>query len=141
MLLPVLGKARQQALKAKCLGNLGQIGLGLKMYVDDNAETFPPSQSSQFGPRANPDYAHGNSLGGKDPRPDLAWNFAPATNRLLARYVPAKESFHCPADRGALIGDFKLRPTIYDSSGCSYRFNHSLQQNYRNLNVAEVPLR
>jgi prepilin-type N-terminal cleavage/methylation domain-containing protein len=139
MLLPALGKAKQQAHKARCLGNLRQVGLGLKMYVDEHAETFPPAHSSQLDPRASPDYTHGNSLGGKDSRPDTASNFPPATNRLLAPYVSAWESFRCPADRGAQIGTFKLRPTIYEVSGCSYRFNHNLQQDYQNLNVAEDP--
>ncbi len=139
MLLPALGKAKQQAHKAKCLGNLHQIGLGLKLYLDDSRDTFPPSHSSQFNPGANPDYTHGNSLGGKDPRRDMASSFPPATNRLLAPYVPAAGSFHCPADRGAEIGGFKLRPTIWDSSGCSYRFNHYLQQDYATLKLAEYP--
>src|SRR3989441_12753561 len=48
MLLPALGKARQQAHKVKCLSNLHQIGIGMKLYVDDNRETFPPAQESQF---------------------------------------------------------------------------------------------
>src|SRR2546422_573672 len=37
VLLPALGKAKQQAYMVKCLSNLHQIGIGLKMYVDDNS--------------------------------------------------------------------------------------------------------
>src|SRR5207249_3531614 len=40
LLLPALGKAKQQAYKVKCLSNLHQIGIGMKLYVDDNSETF-----------------------------------------------------------------------------------------------------
>jgi prepilin-type N-terminal cleavage/methylation domain-containing protein len=29
-------------------GNLRQIGMGLRMYVDDNNETFPPAHSEQL---------------------------------------------------------------------------------------------
>src|SRR5215813_1957275 len=47
MLLPALQQAKNQGQKAKCLSNLHQIGLGLKMYVDDNDSTFPPANSDQ----------------------------------------------------------------------------------------------
>src|SRR5262245_57109225 len=36
LLLPALSKAKEKARMVKCLSNLHQIGLGLKMYVDDN---------------------------------------------------------------------------------------------------------
>jgi prepilin-type N-terminal cleavage/methylation domain-containing protein len=65
MLLPALGRAKQKAQTIRCLNNLKQIGLGLKMYVDDNNSTFPPGDSQQFNPNANPDYLHGNALGGQ----------------------------------------------------------------------------
>ena len=48
LLLPALSKGKQKALMAKCLSNLHQIGIGLKMYVDDNQETFPPATSQQL---------------------------------------------------------------------------------------------
>jgi prepilin-type processing-associated H-X9-DG protein/prepilin-type N-terminal cleavage/methylation domain-containing protein len=35
MLLPALGRAKENAKSLKCKSNLHQIGLGLKMYVDD----------------------------------------------------------------------------------------------------------
>jgi prepilin-type N-terminal cleavage/methylation domain-containing protein len=138
MLLPALAKAKQQAHKAKCLGNLRQVGIGLKMYVTDNRDTFPPANSSQFNPNANPDYTHANSLGGKDPRSEGL--FPPAKDRLLAPYVPAAESFHCPADRGADIAGAKIRPTVFDRIGCSYRFNHFLQEDYQTAKLAEDPV-
>ena len=34
MLLPALAKAKQSAQMTKCLSNLHQIGLGMKMYLD-----------------------------------------------------------------------------------------------------------
>src|SRR5215831_17411301 len=55
MLLPVLGKAKQRAHVVKCLSNLHQIGLGMKIYVDDNNSTFPPGDTAQF----TPSVAHG----------------------------------------------------------------------------------
>jgi len=83
MLMPALNQAKQQAYKVKCLSNLHQIGIGMKSYLDDNRETFPPGTSSQIDPRANPDYTHGNALGGADPLPAYRMNYPAATNRLL----------------------------------------------------------
>ncbi len=41
MALPVLGKAREKARRANCMGNLKQIGLGLLMYAGDFQGKFP----------------------------------------------------------------------------------------------------
>ena len=41
MLLPALNRARASALKTKCAGNLKQIGLGVVMYANDNADRTP----------------------------------------------------------------------------------------------------
>src|SRR5437899_4421876 len=73
MLLPALGKARQQAHKVNCLSNLHQIGIGMKLYVDDHRETFPPATVSQFNraviPDSPDDFVYANFLGGNDPLP------------------------------------------------------------------------
>jgi len=141
ILLPTLGRAKQKAQMTKCLSNLHQIGVGLKLYVDDNRDTFPPGDSQQFDPNANPNYWHGNALGGTDPSPTAAShaNYPAATNRLLARYVSAREAFRCPVDRGwegpPSIGSEK--PSEYEYSGSSYRFNWHLEDNYGNLGLAE----
>lgn len=42
LLLPALSKARDQAYSARCKSNVHQLGLGLKMYVDDH-RLYPPS--------------------------------------------------------------------------------------------------
>ena len=41
MLLPALSAARERARAANCMSNLKNIGLGTKMYIDDNKEFFP----------------------------------------------------------------------------------------------------
>jgi prepilin-type processing-associated H-X9-DG protein/prepilin-type N-terminal cleavage/methylation domain-containing protein len=41
LLLPALSKARDQAYSARCKSNVHQLGLGLKMYVDDH-RLYPP---------------------------------------------------------------------------------------------------
>jgi prepilin-type N-terminal cleavage/methylation domain-containing protein len=142
MLLPALAKAKQQSYKAKCLNNLRQIGIGIKLYVDDNRDIFPPATVSQYNSAvsANLDYIHGNWLGGNDPLPAfLAAGGAPpppATNRLLNNYVPARETWHCPADRGL----FNFRPTWFAVAGNDYRFNCALFGDYSNGGIAQDPL-
>src|SRR4051812_21477741 len=125
MLLPALAKAKKAALMTRCRNNLHQIGIGVNLYVDDNKATFPPFDTKQFGESGQINYAA--ALGGQDSAPPFASGFRAATNRHLAKYVPAPEAFHCPEDKGLdLTGiDFPLpfRPSCYGTIGCSYEFN------------------
>ena len=41
LLLPVLSAAKRKAAQTQCLNNLKQLGMGMKMYIDDNQDTFP----------------------------------------------------------------------------------------------------
>src|SRR5580692_11423925 len=43
LLLPALSAAKQRAWTARCTANLRQIGIGMKMFADDNNESFPES--------------------------------------------------------------------------------------------------
>jgi prepilin-type N-terminal cleavage/methylation domain-containing protein len=49
MLLPVLSGAKRKAAQARCLNNLGQLGTGMKLYVDDNQDAFPGLASRHNG--------------------------------------------------------------------------------------------
>jgi prepilin-type N-terminal cleavage/methylation domain-containing protein len=132
LLLPALSRAKEAAHVTKCLNNLRQVGLGLKMYADDNRNTFPPQDSQQFQPNAvYVNYA--STLGGKDAKPQFSW-VPKGTNRLLYSHVPAFETFRCPADKGQNFAAGSPRggpwkPSNYDSVGCSYRFNANLSEN------------
>ena len=138
MLLPVLGKAKARAQLTKCLNNLHQIGLGMKMYVDDNRDTYPPGDSRQFNPNTQLYVNYGNAMGGADPDLKARPLYPMATNRHLATYVPARESWHCPADRGLESPTFSVKPSSYEGFGGSYRFNWYLH-GYQSLGVAEDP--
>jgi prepilin-type N-terminal cleavage/methylation domain-containing protein/prepilin-type processing-associated H-X9-DG protein len=46
MLLPALGKAKEQGMSIKCVSNLHQIGLAMMMYGDDSEDRLPVSYAS-----------------------------------------------------------------------------------------------
>jgi prepilin-type N-terminal cleavage/methylation domain-containing protein/prepilin-type processing-associated H-X9-DG protein len=49
ILLPALGSARESAQNVKCLANLRQIGMGLRIYAGQNRDLLPPAWSSVLG--------------------------------------------------------------------------------------------
>ena len=98
------------------------------MYLADNSQQFPPFDTNQFG-QSGARFMFAVALGGKDRAPALASDLPPATNRDLAKYVPAAETFHCPADKG-IDAPVALRPAAYQSAGCSYRLNGFLHPDY-----------
>jgi prepilin-type N-terminal cleavage/methylation domain-containing protein len=130
LLLPALSRAKEQAKIIQCLNNFRQIGLGVKMYADDNRSTLPPRDNAQFNSNATPFENYALGLGGNDPAPNHSF-MARATNRPLYSYLGRSEAFRCPADKGQDEplpdppfndnGDWK--PSNYQALGCSYRFN------------------
>jgi prepilin-type N-terminal cleavage/methylation domain-containing protein len=114
MLLPAMMHSKQKARITQCLSNLRQIGEGVAMYMHDNQDIFP------VWPK--------ETLGGRDPRPDVADQMPPASRRPLFPYIRAPQLFHCPADRGALVPahvspPILLKPTAWEVGGCSYFYN------------------
>src|SRR5262252_1710439 len=78
MLLPALSKAKAQAQSTACKNHLHQMGLALKMYVDENRSAYPFYVS---GP--------GSEV--------FTWQVA------LAPYYPlnwTNAAYHCPAFKG-----------------------------------------
>lgn len=137
MLLPALSRAKQLSLMTKCLSNLHQIGIGMKIYVDDHRDTYPPGDSQQFEKSAV--YVnYGNALGGTDPRKDFRPIYPMASNRFLTPYLLARQTWHCPADRGLKFQTYPVSPSSYEVVGSSYRLNWDLQQEYTEL-IAENP--
>ena len=89
MLLPALAKAKESARAAQCLNNFRQIGFAVRLYADENDDTFPRSQHSAFANNQLPwERAVAPQLGSST----TAW-----TNLLAG-------TCHCPADQrpGAL---------------------------------------
>lgn len=49
MLLPALDKAKAKASRVNCMGNLKQIGIGYRLWANDNGDLFPFQQSVTNG--------------------------------------------------------------------------------------------
>jgi prepilin-type N-terminal cleavage/methylation domain-containing protein/prepilin-type processing-associated H-X9-DG protein len=94
LLLPALARAKESANRIKCVNNLSQIELALKMYADDNDSLYPPRTNSYRWPT-------------------LLFEYYRTTNLLL-----------CPTDllRGPPQTDF-TSPTIPDRANRSYLIN------------------
>jgi len=97
MLLPALGKAKQKAYTAGCLNNQKQLGLAMRMYVDDNKDKIPSCHLRGGTPGFTWDDALASYMGidpnqlNIDWRPD--WQAGSGTPR------PQWKSFICPADK------------------------------------------
>ena len=61
MLLPALAKAKETARRISCNNNLRQLGLAMRMYVDDSHGTLPPHLTSERWPAKFFDY-YGKNL-------------------------------------------------------------------------------
>src|SRR5580704_5703827 len=92
MLLPALGKAKEQGVTVYCVNNLRQVGLAMQMYGDDSNDRLPVSSANITVP----------NQGGFTNAP-TAWTVA------LLPYYQNTNVLRCPA-----------LSTVYKESGWSY---------------------
>jgi prepilin-type N-terminal cleavage/methylation domain-containing protein len=126
-LLPALTRAKEKAQMSRCISNLRQIGIGVKIYLNDNNTTMPPMDTYQLKGQLGNTQFFGVCMGGKDPGSQFRTDYPRATDRPLQRYVSNAETFRCTADKGQEFPtgwlDPPFKPSDWDSIGCSYRFN------------------
>jgi len=112
LLLPALARAKQKAMRTKCVSNQHQIGLAFQMYVDDCGGCFPLTDG------------WGASGGQLSPILDITGNAAyyggqvPENKRPLNVYVPNVSTFHCPSDKGDPLNS--VTKSCWDGWGTSY---------------------
>ena len=98
LLLPVLGRAKEEARATVCLGNLHQIGLALQIYVQENNNKMPVMRDAPTDPVA------------------AATNTFPIINHVLLAQLGNPNVLRCPSD---LERDFEI-------TGSSYAWNNLL---------------
>lgn len=129
MLLPSLNRGKEKARMTQCLNNLRQMGIAVKLYVDDHRGTFPLYYAME--PDTKEVKYCAQTLGGQDPSPEHLPCYPSAKARPLYDYMKPSEVYRCPADAGQLNGDFgcdqcltpPLRPSNWVTLGCSYQYN------------------
>ncbi len=127
MLLPGLNRAKQQAKMTTCINNLRQLGVTMRLYIDDHSHRYPPmwvpategATSGQFRWTIQ-------AIGGHDPIPRLAPFFPAAKIRPFAGYLAPSEVFRCPVDKGQRSQPCvapSIKPSNWEAIGCSYQYN------------------
>jgi prepilin-type N-terminal cleavage/methylation domain-containing protein/prepilin-type processing-associated H-X9-DG protein len=96
LLLPAIGKAKENARAVQCLNNLRQLQLCWQLYVTDNADHVPPNSSvlTNGAWRSSPDSWIGNSSAIYD------IDDTPIRSGLLFQYDYNRDLrlYHCPGD-------------------------------------------
>src|SRR5262245_54921536 len=70
LLLPALSKGREQGRSAKCVSNLRQMGIALRIYVDEHENKIPAMRDAPVppnppaGPEPPPNVLLASSVGG-----------------------------------------------------------------------------
>lgn len=107
LLIPVLIKAKSYARSSSCKNHLRQMGIALKMYVDEHNSTFP----FYLGP-AGPSY--GDEKGQAGRAVDLVY-----WSSKLFPYYPlnwTNSLFHCPGYKGVNTGPYPDAGPFYRGS-------------------------
>jgi prepilin-type N-terminal cleavage/methylation domain-containing protein/prepilin-type processing-associated H-X9-DG protein len=95
MLLPALSSAKQKAWTTSCNSNLHQIGLGMRMFADDNNESYPQSGTTIYW--------------GNTDIPPPAGSGKPSWLEQVFPYVGNTNVYNCPGNvqlAGNLRGPF-----------------------------------
>jgi prepilin-type N-terminal cleavage/methylation domain-containing protein/prepilin-type processing-associated H-X9-DG protein len=117
MLLPVLSSAKKRADQAACINDMKQLGMGMRMYIDDNHDVFP-GMASQHSGFQTADWIYW--------RTNAAYPQVQQSPIVLALANTTAKLFRCPldADDSARFAEGATDPTdgpyLYSYSLTSY---------------------
>lgn len=131
LLLPVLGRAREQARITNCLNQLRQIGFALHLYLGEHQERFPVGDPLRKGDHQI-----------------ITMGQAPVLyhGRLIQRYLESDEIFLCPVDRWGMPlrswspSGATSEDRFYDQLGSSYLYAQLALRN-RPVSIVSEPAR
>ena len=124
LLLPALSTAKAYAHSTTCKNHLRQMGLALKMYVDENRNRYPyflGPPGTAYGDAVNPGSRGGR---GKD---CVFWS------SKLFPYYPlnwTNKAFHCPGYKGAITGPVQSPNSAYRLGSYAYNFTGTGTHDY-----------
>jgi prepilin-type processing-associated H-X9-DG protein len=98
MLMPTLGRAKENGRATACLSNLRQIGVALQLYVDENNNRLPIMRDRPLGTNSPPT------------------NAFPSVEIVLASQLGNVKVLRCPSDKQQL----------FEQTGSSYSWNSLL---------------
>ena len=91
LLLPALARAKRKAEQANCISNFRQMGIALRMYIEDNDDWLPPGEATRSGviglDEVQPAYYNDNASA----RKSLPFYLTPGLS------TPSPETIHDPA--------------------------------------------
>jgi prepilin-type N-terminal cleavage/methylation domain-containing protein/prepilin-type processing-associated H-X9-DG protein len=122
ILLPTLGKARQSAMRTKCLNNLRELAKGLQLYAQDFRSQFPldvpPRQASRLSRTYETSSTHILYQRG-----EVGLGYMYNASNPEESYIDTRETYFCPAaseyTSAAGIEEWNRRTTV--ESGYIYR--------------------
>ena len=154
ILMPALGRAREQAKAVMCLSNLHQVGLATEMYLSENRHHFYECVVDASGVVTEIEFGQGGipahiNLGLKPGDTDYAhWS---SDWRPINQFVQAYDVWKCPSDKGiednsdnidGFITDFVSEKPVWtaENRGASYMFNTAgIPKNWHELDANPNP--
>ncbi len=129
LLLPALIQGKRKAHQTVCLSNLRQMGIAIKLYMNDFDSRFPAKWVTDFeGDQYKGVKSDQLCLGGFDPEHEPCLQRYPrARARPLYDYMRPSEVYRCPVDIGldmpAGCRQHTITPSNFRVIGCSYAYN------------------
>lgn len=128
IVLPVLPRIRESALRTRCAANLSGVGKGVILYLGDNNEKFPLARYM--------------------PPPWLSADTDPPFNVAMKNYIDLRsEAYQCPGDR--VVHRRPVEPNSEETCGMSYTyvaglsgitFEESFFHRIMGLNTSNTPV-